>query len=31
MTIPETGKALLMTGVLPPGQVRAELEVRAKR
>jgi hypothetical protein len=31
VTIPESGKALLLTGVLPPGRVAAELEVKAKR
>ncbi|HYG63502.1 MAG TPA: carboxypeptidase-like regulatory domain-containing protein [Thermoanaerobaculia bacterium] len=31
VTIPETGKVLILTGVLPPERVAAELEVRAKR
>lgn len=31
ITIPEAGKALLLTGILPPGKVSVELEVRAKR
>lgn len=29
--IPESGKALYLTGVLPPAQVSVELDVRAKR
>jgi hypothetical protein len=29
--IPESGKVLLLTGVLPPAQVDVELDVRAKR
>ncbi len=29
--IPESGKALLLAGVLPPAQVKVELEVRARR
>jgi hypothetical protein len=31
VAIPETGKLLLLTAVLPPGQVGVELEVKAKR
>jgi hypothetical protein len=31
ITIPETGKLLLLTGVLPPAEVGVALEVRAKR
>ncbi|HEV8629309.1 MAG TPA: carboxypeptidase-like regulatory domain-containing protein [Thermoanaerobaculia bacterium] len=31
IVIPEGGKALLLTGVLPPARVAVELEVRAKR
>ncbi|HKV09836.1 MAG TPA: carboxypeptidase-like regulatory domain-containing protein [Thermoanaerobaculia bacterium] len=31
VAIPESGKVLLMTGVLPPGRVAVELDVRAKR
>ncbi len=31
IAIPEAGKALLLTGVLPPSKVTAELEVKAKR
>ncbi|HSK77414.1 MAG TPA: carboxypeptidase-like regulatory domain-containing protein [Thermoanaerobaculia bacterium] len=31
VTIPESGKVLLMTGVLPPARVAVELDVKAKR
>ena len=31
VAIPETGKLLLLTAVLPPAQVGAELEVKAKK
>lgn len=31
VVIPETGKALYLTGVLPPAQVTVELDVKAKR
>jgi hypothetical protein len=31
VTIPEDGKALLLTGALPPAQVAVELEVRERR
>jgi len=31
VTIPETGKVLLLTGVLPPARVTVELEVKAKK
>ena len=31
VTIPESGKMLLMTGVLPPARVAVELDVKAKR
>jgi hypothetical protein len=31
VTIPESGKLLVMTGVLPPAQVGVELDVRAKK
>jgi hypothetical protein len=31
VAIPETGKVLVLAGVLPPGQVTAELEVKAAR
>ncbi len=31
VTIPEDGKALLLTGALPPAQVSVELEVRERR
>jgi hypothetical protein len=31
VTIPESGKVLLMTGVLPPARVSVELDVKAKR
>lgn len=31
VVIPETGKALYLTGVLPPAQVSVELDVKAKR
>jgi hypothetical protein len=31
LSIPESGKVLLLTGVLPPARVAVELEVKAKR
>lgn len=31
VAIPEAGKVLLLTGILPPSEVAAELEVRAQR
>ena len=31
ITIPESGKVLVLTGVLPPAKVGVELEVKAKR
>jgi hypothetical protein len=31
IAIPETGKLLLLTGVLPPERVGVELEVKGKR
>ena len=31
VAIPESGKALYLTGVLPPAQVSVKLDVKAKR
>jgi hypothetical protein len=31
IAIPESGKVLLLTGVLPPAKVGAELEVKAQK
>jgi len=31
VAVPETGKVLLLTGILPPAEVAAELEVRAQK
>ena len=31
VAIPESGKVLLLTGVLPPADVDVELEVRARK